>query len=100
MTLDAFTAQSFFALAENCPDIICRFDRRYVHLYVNPALEKVTGILVDHFIGKATYEVGMAPDFAEFWSTQIQRVFDTRKPNMFEFNFPTDSAMKYFQCSI
>lgn len=96
----AFTAQSFFALAQNCPDIICRFDREYYHLYVNPAIEKITGNSPSLFIGKKTDSVGMAPDFTQFWNMKIKMVFDTKEPIMFEFDFPTPNGMKYFQTSV
>lgn len=100
MQTDAFTAASFFALAENAPDIICRFDKNYYHLYVNPAIEKITGTPTSAFIGKATYEVGMAPEFAQFWTEQIEYVFNTQKPHMFEFDFPSSEGTKYFQSSV
>jgi PAS domain S-box-containing protein len=95
-----YTSASFFALAENAPDIICRFDRGYFHLYVNPAIEKITGIPPSNFIGKATHEVGMAPEFAQFWNAHIQQVFDTKTQVMIEFDFPTPAGTKYFQSSV
>ena len=95
-----FTSGSFFALAENVPDIICRFDRQYYHLYVNPAIEKITGAPTSAFIGKTTHEVGMSPEFAQLWNTQIQQVFDSKKQSMFEFSFPTSEGMRYFQSSV
>src|SRR5262249_30050796 len=92
---------SFFALAENAPDVICRFDREYYHLYVNPAIEKITGAPPTAFIGKTTSQVGMAEEFATMWNTNIQTVFDTKKETMFEFNFPGENgSVRYFQSSV
>lgn len=95
-----FTSASFFALAEHAPDIICRFDRQYYHLYVNPAIEKATGLPVSAFIGKTIAEVGMSPEFAAFWITQIESVFNKKKQSLFEFDFSTPEGSKYFQSSV
>ena len=42
----------FRTLTENIPDIIVRFDKNLRHIYINPAIEKITGIRKEHFIGK------------------------------------------------
>ena len=97
---DAFTSASFFALAEHAPDIICRFDRKFYHLYTNPAIEKVTGIPTTTFIGRSLHEVGLPPEFANFWNQKIQLVLDSQKPIMFEFEFPSPDGTKYFQSSV
>lgn len=97
---DPITSASFFALAENAPDIICRFDMDYRHIYANPAIEKVTGVPPSGFIGKTPYELGMPRDFGALWVTQIQHVFDTKKPTIFEFSFPSAEGIRYFQSSV
>src|SRR5947209_884911 len=40
------------ALVENSPDIVARFDKNLRHVYVNPSVEKLTGMPVISFIGK------------------------------------------------
>jgi len=46
------------ALADNSADTIMRFDRRHRHLYVNPKVEKETGIPPEAVIGKTHQEMG------------------------------------------
>lgn len=84
-------------VAENSPDVICRFDKKFRHLYVNPALEKATGIAVFSFIGKTPHEAGLPTPFADFWIEQLTNVFSTGKELSMEFSFPTPEGKKYFQ---
>lgn len=87
----------FQLVAEHSPDVICRFDREYKHLYVNPALEQATGIPVANFIGRTPHEAGLEPSFANFWIENLALVFKLGKQKAFEFSFPTPVGQKYFQ---
>lgn len=87
----------FLTVAENSPDVICRFDKKYKHIYVNPALEKTTGFPIHNFIGKTPHQAGLSPDFADFWVSNIKVVFDNRSPHSKEFSFPTPEGEKFFQ---
>ena len=51
--------KKYRTLAENSPDIIARFDRNLRYLYVNSAIEKLTGISSKTFVGKAIHEMGL-----------------------------------------
>ncbi|OPY75041.1 MAG: Blue-light-activated protein [Syntrophorhabdus sp. PtaU1.Bin153] len=81
--------EAFRALAENSPDTIMRFDRRYRHMYINQDPEKTTGIPAEHFIGKTHGELGFSADLVKIWEEAIEKVFDTRRPNRIEFELPT-----------
>ena len=56
--------KDFKTLSDNAPDVICRFDKKLRQIYVNPAIEKATGIPIDDHIGKTLYELGMPNEFA------------------------------------
>ncbi len=92
--------QEFRALVENSPDIIARFDRELRHLYVNPAVEPVTGIPPQAFIGKTNQDLGMPSKSVTFWRESVQSVFVTAQERIVEFNFPTPSGMKCYQSRI
>ena len=80
--------ETFRALTENSVDTIMRFDRNLRHLYVNPAVEKLTGIPAADFIGKNHAEMGFPPDLVELWEEAIKRVFATGGVNRIEFMLP------------
>lgn len=92
--------QEFRALVENSPDLIARFDRELRHLYINPAVELVTGIGPQTFIGKTNQELGMPSELGTFWRESVQSVFVTGQEQIVEFNFPTPSGMKCYQSRI
>jgi two-component system, cell cycle sensor histidine kinase and response regulator CckA len=89
--------QEFRTLTENAPDIIARFDRNLRHLYVNPAIEQVTGLLVQDFIGKTNRDLEMPEDLVTQWEEILGRVFSTGKQISFQFEFPTPNGIKHFQ---
>jgi two-component system, cell cycle sensor histidine kinase and response regulator CckA len=89
--------QEFRTLTENAPDIIARFDRDLRHLYVNPAIEPVTGLLVQDFLGKTNRDLGMPEDWVAQWETVLRQVFQTGEQTPFQFEFLTPSGIQHFQ---
>jgi len=81
--------ETFQALAENSLDVIMRFDRSYRHLYVNPAVEKQTGIPREMFLGKTHVELGFPDDLVKMWEGALQKVFDKAQPHRIEFVLPS-----------
>ncbi|MCF8295448.1 MAG: PAS domain S-box protein, partial [Bacteroidales bacterium] len=79
----------FRTLAENIPDIISRFDLNFRHIYINPAIEKISPLKKEFFIGKTNEEVGMPSDKVEIWNKHMKHVFQTCKQHIFEFEFQT-----------
>jgi PAS domain S-box-containing protein len=80
--------ERFQALLENLPDTIMRFDRGARHLYVNPAVEALTGIPPADFIGKTHREMGFPEDLVQYWETKIAQAFAARRPLFEEFILP------------
>ncbi|HDR04372.1 MAG TPA: PAS domain S-box protein [Candidatus Marinimicrobia bacterium] len=87
--------EQFKALAENNLDIILRFDRKYRHLYANPAAEKLTGIPAENFIGKTHKELGFPPELCRLWEDGIKEVFETGQPKKIEFTMGNDIWMDW-----
>ena len=93
--------QDFKVLIEDSPDIIARFDRELRHVYINPAIEKVTGIPASSFIGKTNKELSMSSEQEHYWSENINKVFQTGKEARIEFSFQgSDHALRYFQARL
>ncbi len=84
-------------LAENSPDIIARFDRNLHYLYVNSAVEKITGISPEDFVGKTSQEIGLPKRLAETWSEVLQNVVRTGNEEKGEFEFPSQRDNRIFQ---
>jgi PAS domain-containing protein len=51
--------KQFKSLAGNAPDVIMRFDRDLRILYLNPQVEKSTGIPPEKYLGKTNEEMGI-----------------------------------------
>ncbi|MGO8806744.1 MAG: PAS domain S-box protein, partial [Candidatus Bathyarchaeia archaeon] len=84
-------------LAENSPDIIARLDRNSRYLYVNIAIEKLTGIPAANFIGKTDREVGMPKNLAEAWNKSIQNTIKTGEIGKGEMEVPTPKGPRIAQ---
>ncbi len=89
--------QEYRALVEHAPDIIERFDRQGRHLYVNPAIERVTGKPPSEFIGKTNREVGISEPNLSLWESTLSRVFEMGQEEQLEFSIATTQGLKYYQ---
>ena len=93
--------QDFRALAENSPDIIARIDKQMRHLYVNAAVEAVTGMSPQDFIGKTNQDLGMPKVRCADWEEKSQQVFTTGQEQIIEFDFlRPDGTTRYYQTRI
>lgn len=89
--------QEFSSLAENLPDSVSRFDRQLRRIYVNPEIERSTGMSRESLLGKTHIELGVPEKEAEVWTNALRRVFFTGEPEVFEFEFTTKSGVaKYY----
>ncbi len=80
--------REFEALVENSPDIVQRFDKELRHLYINPAVERVTGTRPQAFIGKTHRELRYPENLVSMWEEALQKVFETGQENVIEFEIP------------
>ncbi|MEH1959940.1 MAG: EAL domain-containing protein [Nostoc sp.] len=80
----AHRQQEFKALVENAPDIISRFNTQLRYVYVNPAIEKVTGISAETFIGKTNAELNLPSEFCGIYDHKLQQVLQTKQETEFE----------------
>ncbi len=92
--------QEFRALAKNAPDIIARFDRELRHLYVNPAVEPVTGRSWTEFIGKTHRDLGMPEANVAYWEEALRKIFETGQEDRIEFSFLSPNGLKHYQCRL
>ncbi|HRK77573.1 MAG TPA: PAS domain S-box protein [Thiobacillus sp.] len=89
--------REFHSLAENLPDIVSRFDSELRRVYVNPEIEKATGMSRQTLLGKTYAELGVPDKEVEIWTNALRRVFFTGEPEVFEFKFTTQcGVVKYY----
>jgi PAS domain S-box-containing protein len=92
--------QTLRAVVENTPDIISRFDRALRHVYVNPAVERATGMPAGAMIGKSNRELGMPEPLVAYWEHVLHQVFRTGQERTIEFEFTTPIGERQFQARI
>ncbi|MCT7981929.1 PAS domain S-box protein [Laspinema sp. A4] len=89
--------QEFKALAENAPDIIARMDSEGRYQYVNQAIEQVTGISQNAFIGKTFSELGFPDEIDALWKQSVSEVLTTAQEGIVEGYLPTPKGTRYYQ---
>ncbi len=77
--------EKFRTLAENTPDIIARFDRELRHVYVNPAVQRLTGLSPQEVTGKTNRELGMPDPLGSDWEKVLRQVFQHGRETVIEF---------------
>ncbi len=87
--------QEFRALVENAPDTIVRFDREFHYLYINPRVERETGVPPSAFIGKTMQEMGFSESLVCLWQVTLERVFETAQEEAVEYEFPYLGKITY-----
>ncbi|MEG4942711.1 PAS domain S-box protein [Microcoleus sp. F4-D5] len=88
--------QEFRALVENAPDIIMRLDRECRYLYINPTVERQSGIPPASFIGKTINELGAPEALVNFWQTTIEQVFETGCEQNIEYEISSLAGLTYY----
>ncbi|TGD86752.1 sensor domain-containing diguanylate cyclase [Mycolicibacterium sp. CH28] len=86
----------FFSIAQALPDIVARLDRNHRHVYINPRIERETGIPVQLFIGKSKRELGLPPDLVAQWEPLVDRVLHSEEPAEEEQQLPTIHGVRTF----
>jgi PAS domain S-box-containing protein len=88
--------KEFKALVEDAGDVISRFGSDLRHIYVNPAIKRITGLPPSHFLGKTIREAGMSEELALPFETALRRVFATGEEQVTEFTFRNPAGDQVF----
>ena len=81
-------------LLAHTPDIVSRFDRDLRFIYINPAVEAVTGAPPEFWIGKTHEKAGLPPDVSECLRASLGKIFATRQRHDVEFEVPSPSGVR------
>jgi PAS domain S-box-containing protein len=88
--------ETFRALAENSPDIICRYDREMRHIYLNAAGLRLYRKSADSVIGKTLEETGFPETHCSLWRGRIEKVFETSQPMEVEDYLPNETGTGFY----
>lgn len=88
--------QIYQTLLENLPDMVTRLDKELRHIYVNPALEKMSDRKVSEVIGKTWKELGNQPEMYEPLIARINTVFETKQCMEYQFEYSSQDGIKYY----
>ncbi|MCP4398788.1 MAG: response regulator, partial [bacterium] len=69
--------RQYYALSENNPDFLMRYDKQFRHIYANQATLRISGCTEEEYIGKTHKELGYPEDLCTLWERIIQEVFET-----------------------
>jgi PAS domain S-box-containing protein len=89
--------QEFKALIENTPDLVMRLDREYRYVYVNPEVERLTGMSAEAFTGKTSAEVGQPEELYRLWNETLRKVFETGQKQEIEYRSLTADGLRTYQ---
>jgi diguanylate cyclase (GGDEF)-like protein/PAS domain S-box-containing protein len=84
------------SVLEASPDLIARFDQDLRHLYVNPAVERATGLRRDQMVGRTMRQLHAPADLVDIWDTNLRRAFETGSAGEFDYPFETPYGLRWF----
>ncbi|MBZ0307938.1 MAG: PAS domain S-box protein, partial [Anaerolineae bacterium] len=86
---------------EHTPDLISRLDRELRYVYINPIVEKITGIPAHHYIGKTDDELYTNTDLIDSWQSALRHVFETGQEYTLEYSYKnSQTGDKWYQSRI
>ncbi len=92
--------REFATLVENSPDVVFRLDRELRYLYINPAVERATGLQAQRFLGVTGREAGMPEDIWRPFEAMCRQALRTGRPERMEFVYPTPQGPRYYESRI
>ncbi|NUN63923.1 PAS domain S-box protein [Pseudanabaena biceps] len=83
-------------LVENTPDVICKLDRNLRRIYINPAIELITGLPAEHYIGATHSEIPLPKPLVKAFTN----VFATGQPETIDYNLDHPTDHRHFQAKL
>ncbi len=87
-------------LADNTPEVLTRFDRQLRHVFVNKAVEALTGLACEDFLGRTNKELGMPAALCALWDDALRSVFNRGTPGAIEFAFKAPTGLRHFEARL
>jgi PAS domain S-box-containing protein len=87
-------------LIENSPDGVSRIDRDLRYIYVNPAVEQVTGMHAADYLGKTKAELGLPPNLVRAWDAATRAAFESATEQRFDFELANGGRTRYYSARV
>lgn len=88
--------REFESMVENSPDAIMRLDRNMRQLYVNPAMELITGLKPKDYLDRSSCVPGLPGNLAWLCENTIRTVFDTAEEQRLEFEYGNGTEQRHY----
>ena len=93
-------AHEFDALVTQAADIVVPYDRDLRHLFINDAVESVSGVPAAAFIGRTNRELAMPEALCALWDAELGAVFADELPRRFEFSFDGPHGVHWLEAHV
>ncbi len=93
----ALSEKQYRTLTENSVDLIIRHDRALKFLYVNSALEAMTGVPVNDWAGRSMADMGFPDEIAQQIAEACEGVFQTGQVGKLEHQAPSPQGWLTYQ---
>ncbi len=88
------------SLLEHLPVMVFRLDRDLRHLYINPAVEAVTGWSPADIVGKTGLEAGFEPEMWRPFEAACRHVLSTGEPQHVDFVASTPRGKRHLEARL
>jgi PAS domain S-box-containing protein len=88
--------RELYSLADNTPDILSRFDHNLRHVFVNKAVERMTGQPPAYFIGLSWRDLCIPVELCVLWEDALASVFRTGEPSAIEFAYDYNAQRSHY----
>lgn len=90
-------AQKLQSLLDSSQEVMALFDPHLRHIFVNKAVEGITGLSRSDFLGKTSRELGMADALCTEWEHALNRVLESRQSETLAFEFANGHEIRHFE---
>ena len=91
---------SLARLLESLPVVVFRLDPELRHLYINGAVEDLTGWGPERFLGRTGREAGIDPDTSTGLEAACREVLSTGDPRRYDFMVETPAGRRYLESQL
>jgi PAS domain S-box-containing protein len=84
-------------LLAHLPDVVTRFDQSLRFQYISPAIQRITGLPPEHYIGKTHSEAGIPERLSERLQASLANIMGTAQIDLIEFGLDLASGRREFQ---
>ncbi|MEG6552041.1 PAS domain S-box protein, partial [Desulfocurvibacter africanus] len=92
--------QAYARLAENSPDMICRYDLEGRFLYASPSTTRLLGRQAEEILGRTHAQLGLHPDIRETWERAFLHIRSRRQPMELEFRIPGADGPTFYSAIV